>query len=93
MNKQALFSHILATVSSITDVSTQRITGRARDTESTDARYIVATLLHERGFYPTQIAQFLGRTPRSIRWLLSRPTSPMLLIYLSKARPATATLA
>ena len=86
MYKQTFFSAVLSYVSDMTGVSSERITGKAHDTESTDARYIVASLLSDRGFYPAQIAEFLRRTPRSIRWLLSRKTSKMLLVYLKKAR-------
>lgn len=90
MNKKELFSQILRLTADITGVSVDRITGNARDVESTDARYIVATLLHERGFYPSQIAECLHRQPRGIRWLLARQATAMLRITLGNARTVAA---
>ena len=86
MNKKAIFSQTLAFVSQQTDVPPERIISTSRDAETTDARYLVATLLKERGFSPVQISEFLHRKPRSIRWLLSRATNSMQLVYLAQAR-------
>ena len=86
MNKRTIFSQTLDIVAQLTDLPVERIIGTARDAETTDARYIVATLLKERGFSPVQISQLLHRTPRSVRWLLSRSTNTMQHIYLTRAR-------
>lgn len=87
MCKTEIFLHLLNLTADETEITTDRITGRCTDMESTDARFILATLLYERGFYPSQIAVWLNRTPRTIRALLSRGlTSPMVGIMLEKLR-------
>lgn len=87
MCKSDIFQHLLRLTSEETETSTDRITGNHTDMESTDARYILVTLLYERGFYPSQIAPLLNRKPRGIRALLSRGlTSPMVGIMLAKIR-------
>lgn len=91
MNKNALISQVLAITSHLTGLSVERITGNHRDAESTDARYIAATLLHQHGLYPSQIASCLHRSPRSIRWLLARATTSMLRSYLAQARTLLST--
>lgn len=87
MCKTEIFLHLLNLTADETEITTDRITGRCTDMESTDARFILATLLYERGFYPSQIATLLNRKPRGIRSLLVRGlTSPMVGIMLAKIR-------
>ena len=87
MCKSDIFQKLLRITSEETETSTERITGMFCDMESTDARYILVTLLYERGFYPSQIAPLLNRKPRGIRSLLSRGmTSPMVGIMLANIR-------
>ena len=87
MCKTAIFSQLLQLTAEETEIHADRITGRNTDMESTDARYILVTLLYERGFYPSQIAVWFNRNPRTIRALLSRGlTSPMVGIMLEKLR-------
>ena len=87
MCKSEIFLLLLQLTSEETEMSEERITGKFTDMESTDARYILATLLYERGMYPSQIAVYLNRTPRCIRFLLQRNlTSPMVGIILEKLR-------
>ena len=87
MCKSDIFQHLLRITSEVTETEPDRIIGNHTDMESTDARFILATLLYERGFYPSQIAVWLNRKPRSIRALLVRGiTSPMVGIMLEKLR-------
>ena len=87
MCKSEIFQHLLRLTAEETETAPDRITGRCADMESTDARFILVTLLYERGFYPSQIALWLNRTPRSIRSLLCRGlTSPMVGIMMEKIR-------
>ncbi len=87
MCKSDIFQLLLRLTAEETETSAERITGNHTDMESTDARYILVTLLYERGFYPSQIATLLNRKPRGIRYLLVRGlTSPMVDIMLAKIR-------
>lgn len=87
MCKSEIFQQLLRLTSEVTETAPDRITGRCADMESTDARFILVTVLYERGFYPSQIAVWLNRTPRCVRALLSRGlTSPMVGIMLEKVR-------
>ena len=87
MCKSDIYLNILRLTVEETETSAERITGNHTDMESTDARFILATLLYERGFYPSQIAVWLNRNPRTIRALLARGfTSPMVGIMLEKIR-------
>lgn len=87
MCKSDIFQHLLRITSEVTETSPERIIGNHTDMESTDARFILVTLLYERGFYPSQIALLLNRKPRGIRALLSRGmTSPMVGIMLATIR-------
>lgn len=87
MCKSDIFLRLLQLTAEETETSSERITGMYTDMESTDARYILVTLLYERGFYPSQIAVLMNRKPRGIRSLLARGmTSPMVGIMLAKIR-------
>ena len=87
MCKSDIFQNLLRLTAEETETSAERITGSNTDMESTDARYILVTLLYERGFYPSQIAPLLNRKPRGIRALLCRGfTSPMVGIMLARIR-------
>lgn len=87
MCKSELFRKLLKLTAEETEIAENRIIGKDTDMESTDARYILATLLYEHGLYPSQIAPMLNRTSRSIRWLIQRSaTSPMVGIILERIR-------
>lgn len=87
MCKSDIYLNILRLTVEETEICAERITGNHTDMESTDARFILATLLYELGFYPSQIAVWLNRNPRTIRALLARGfTSPMVGIMLEKIR-------
>lgn len=87
MCKSEIFFRLLSLTEQETEVPRNRILGDCKDMESTDARYILVTLLTEMGLYPDQIAKLLHRTARGVRHLMRRNiTSPMIDIYLSQIR-------
>lgn len=71
MCKTEIFADILAAVSRVTEISTADILSDNRREEVVDARSILVCLLNEHGFYIGEIAERLGRTKPSIRYLLS----------------------
>lgn len=89
MCKSEIFFRLLSLTEQETEVTRDRILGDYKDMEATDARYVLVTLLTEKGLYPDQIATFLHRTARGVRHLMRRNiTSPMIGIYLSQIRSA-----
>ena len=87
MCKSEIFFRLLSLTEQETEVTRDRILGDYKDMEATDARYVLVTLLTEKGLYPDQIAKFLHRTARGVRHLMRRNiTSPMIGIYLSQIR-------
>lgn len=87
MCKSEIFFRLLSLTEEETEVSRDRILGDYKDMETTDARYVLVTLLTEKGLYPDQIATMLHRTARGVRHLISRNiTSPMIGIYLTRIR-------
>lgn len=87
MCKSEIFFRLLSLTEEETEVSRDRILGDCKDMETTDARYVLVTLLTEKGLYPDQIATLLHRTARGVRHLMRRNiTSPMIGIYLARIR-------
>ena len=87
MCKSDIFFKLLSLTEQETEVPRNRILGDCKDMESTDARYILVTLLTEMGLYPDQIAKLLHRTARGVRHLMRRNiTSPMIGVYLTRIR-------
>lgn len=71
MCKTEIFADILNVVSRVTEIPPEDIISADRREEVVDARSILSRLLNERGFYIGEIAERLGRTKPSIRYLLS----------------------
>ena len=71
MCKSEIFAKILRLVSEETEISTSDILSGSKETDVVDARYLLVYLLHERGFYPSQIALYVCKTKRSINYILS----------------------
>ena len=71
MCKTEIFADILNVVSGVTEIPPEDIISDDRREEVVDARSILVCLLFERGFYIGEIAERLGRTKPSIRYLLS----------------------
>lgn len=70
MCKTEIFAELMNMVSCVTEISPVDILSDDRREEVVDARSILVCLLNERGFYTTEIAERLGRTYPSIRYLL-----------------------
>lgn len=71
MCKSEIFAKILRIVSEETEISTSDILSSSKEADVVDARYLLVYLLHERGFYPSQIALHVCKTKRSINYILS----------------------
>lgn len=57
--KEEIFAYILKMVSRETDLTQEMIVSKCSKTEVVDARYILAKLLYDAGFYKSQIAERL----------------------------------
>ena len=79
MCKSEIFFRLLSLTEQETEVTRDRILGDYKDMEATDARYVLVTLLTEKGLYPDQIATFLHRTARGVRHLMRRTAGDRLV--------------
>ena len=64
--KEEIFAYILKMVSRETDLTQEMIVSKCSKTEVVDARYILAKLLYDAGFYKSQIAERLRLSQRSV---------------------------
>ena len=71
MNRNEIFASILDMVSGETEISTTEILSRNKSREVVDARHLFIVLLHDAGFYPSQIALSFGMTCRSITYAIT----------------------
>lgn len=71
MCKSEIFAEILRIVSKETEISKDDILSNSKEVEVVDARYLLVILLHDNGFYPSQIASHINKTKRSINYILS----------------------
>lgn len=71
MCKTQLFSHILSLVSQETEIPELMILSKSKTIPVVDARSILVAILVEQGLYPTQIAEYLHKTPAAVRNLLN----------------------
>jgi hypothetical protein len=67
MCKTQLFSHVLSLVSKETEIPELMILSNSKIVPVVDARSILVNILVEQGLYPNQIAEYLHKTPASIR--------------------------
>jgi hypothetical protein len=67
MCKTQLFSHVLSLVSKETEIPELMILSNSKIVSVVDARSILVNILVEQGLYPNQIAEYLHKTPASIR--------------------------
>lgn len=72
MCKTQLFNRILQLVSEETEIPELLILSDSKIIPVVDARSILVTILIEQGLYPIQIAEYLHKTPSSIRYLISK---------------------
>lgn len=71
MKKSEIFASVLQTVSKITEIPAENILSCDKTIETVDARFLLAKVLFDSGFYPGEIARFMSRTKAGIRYLLS----------------------
>ena len=64
--KEEIFAYILKMVSRETDRTQEMIVSKCSKAEVVDARYILAKLLYDAGFYKSQIAERLRLSQRSV---------------------------
>lgn len=72
MYQSEIFAKILQAVSEETEMSSESILSSSKETEVVDARYLLVYFLFRQGFYPSQIARRIGKTRRSVNYMLSR---------------------
>ena len=91
MSKSDIFLHILSAVIEETEIPEEKILSDSRTTEVVDARTILVNLLIERGFYPSQIAEYLNKSTATIHNLVKyysirQRTNKLLSIYSQNIR-------
>lgn len=91
MSKSDIFRHILSAVIEETEIPEEKILSDSRTTEVVDARTILVNLLIERGFYPSQIAEYLNKSTATIHNLVKyysirQRTNKLLSIYSQNIR-------
>lgn len=91
MYKSNIFAEILNAVSQETEIPVDRILSSEKDMETVDARYILVYMLFEKGMYPSQIANHIHKTKRSVNYMISNfhermEGGKMLRIYLENIK-------
>ena len=66
MGKQERFNTVLSLIEEETEISRDLILSGDKHEEVVDARALLVFILHETGFYPSQIAALSGICPRCI---------------------------
>lgn len=91
MSKTDIYKSLIKAIESEKEISEDKILSESRKTEVVDARSILVNLMHENGFYPSQIAQFIHKTPSTVHNLIRDynnriKSNKILPIYLSSIR-------
>lgn len=71
MRKSQIFTLVLEAVSRETEIPSELILSSCKQTEVVDARSLLVHFLSLQGLYPSQIALLIGKTPASVRYLMS----------------------
>lgn len=71
MCRKEIFAGIIEKVALAAETTPSVILSRLRTAEAVDARCAFVRIASEQGYYPTQIAAFMGRTAASVRYLLT----------------------
>lgn len=69
MCKSEILAETLNPVSQETEIPVNRILSSDKDTETVDARYLLVSLLADRGMYPSQIAVHIHKTKRAVNYM------------------------
>jgi hypothetical protein len=72
MSKSVIFREVLSAVSAETEIPTSIILSASRLQEVVDARCLLVYALSRCGYTRAHIAAFVGRTPRSVGYVLSQ---------------------
>lgn len=83
MSKTDIYKSLIKAIESETEISEDKILSESRKTEVVDARSILVNLMHENGFYPSQIAQFIHKTPSTVH-NLSKKGALYASLFLQK---------
>lgn len=70
MSKTDIINKLFTAVTEETEITADEILSDSRATEVVDARAILVNLLSEKGFYPSQIARYIRKTPSTVHNLL-----------------------
>ncbi len=71
MCKLELFTKIVEIVSNETEMPPEAIMSESKENEIVDARYMLVYHLFRAGFHPSWIARHIGKTVRSVTFILS----------------------
>lgn len=91
MRKNEIFDDVINKVSLETGVHISRIMSSCKDAETVDARYILVRILADIGMYPSQIADMIHKTQRTVNYMISNFNDRMngrkiLRIYLENIK-------
>lgn len=91
MCKSEIFAETINLVSQETEIPAERILSPDKDAETVDARYLLVSLLADRGMYPSQIAVHIHKTKRAVNYMISNfrermEGGKMLRIYWENIR-------
>ena len=86
MKKKDRFAKLLESVADKTELSPKKILSNDISTDTVDARHLLIYSLSQCGFYPTDIADFIGCTRRTVYYAIEHfdvrlLQSKMLRIY------------
>lgn len=91
MPRTDIYRKIIAAIEKETEIPEEKILSNSRTTEVVDARSILVNLLLENGFYPSQIARYIHKTPSAVNNLIRDYTNrikanKIIQIYLTNIR-------
>ncbi len=71
MRKSEIFDIALSIVSDEMEVSKNEITSNVQTIEVVDARHVLINILHKRGIYVKQIADYLNCSTRAVNYAIT----------------------
>lgn len=71
MKKKEIYTYIINVVAEECEVDATAIESKSKVAEVVDARYMLIMALLDFGFYPSEVAQMVGLTSRSINYTIS----------------------
>lgn len=91
MPRTDIYRAIIDAIEKETEITEDRILSKAKTTEVVDARAILVNMMLENGFYPSQIARYIHKTPSSVNNLIRDysnrvKNNKIIQIYLTNIR-------